>query len=58
MYGGGGKRKVGIVGHAKSSVGVCRRPFWESGQRVGMCSIKYAYIIKLLWLNWLSVHVC
>jgi hypothetical protein len=43
-----GREKLCIVGQAKSSVRVCQHPFWESSQRVGMYSIKYIYITKLL----------
>jgi hypothetical protein len=56
VYGGGGKRKVGIVGHAKSSIRVCRRPFWESGQQI--CIYNKALVAQLVKRSCLLIWLC
>ena len=51
MDDGGGKEPLSFVDGAKSSVGVCRCST-KSGVMVGMYSISYKTITRLVWLNW------
>ena len=43
------EKSCGSLLMAKLSIGVCRCPFWEIGETVGMYSIKFIYILKPLW---------
>ena len=51
------ERGCGLLLMSKSDIGVCRYPFWESNQIIGIYSIKYLYIIKPSWCSWLSTHI-
>ena len=51
------ERGCGVLLMSKSDIGVCRYPFWESDQIIGIYSIKYLYIIKPSWCSWLSTHI-
>ena len=51
------ERGCGLLLMSKSDIGVCRYPFWESDQIIGIYSIKYIYIIKPSWCSWFSTHI-
>ena len=51
------ERGCGLLLMSKSDIGVCRYPFWESDQNIGIYSIKYIYIIKPSWCSWFSTPV-
>ena len=51
------ERGCGLLLMSKLDIGVCRYPFWESDQIIGIYSIKYIYIIKPSWCSWFSTCV-
>ena len=51
------ERGCGLLLMSKSDISVCRYPFWESDQIIGIYNIKYIYIIKPSWYNWFSARV-